>query len=403
MSDSSILNDLSELEIGEAGQCFMNVIRKSVNQAILNVLSEEVLALCGPKHEQGVSRENYRNGSKEISYNIAGVKDTVKKPRVRKNLADGGTQEVPLKTSEEIQKASNLEDIIVRMLSHGTSTRDVSVVLDTEKSVSKSHVSRLLAVEGSKQLKAFRSRDLSTDEFLVLMIDGIRLSSNLWIIAAIGITETGDKKFLDFEVGSSESNESASALVAKLCNRGFKAPHGLLCVFDGSKALKHAVYKHFPNAIIQRCLIHKERNIKGCLSKKNWGELSRLFKALRECQGDSVGREKLNDIKIFLKDKNQAAYDSLLEADEELIALHNLNVPSTLNASLLNTNIIENSFRNVRTKIGRVTRWREETSQASNWMALAIMHIEKGFRRIKGYAYLGDLKKALRDHKKGKK
>src|SRR5690606_16512043 len=141
-------------------------------------------------------RKVYRHGSKEISYDISGVKDKVKKPRVRKNLSDGSTEEVSLKTSEEIQKASNMEDIILKMLTHGISTRDVSTVLDTEKSTSKSHVSRLLATEGSKQLEAFRSRDFSTDKYLVLMLDGIRLCSDLWVIAAIGITESGEKTFL---------------------------------------------------------------------------------------------------------------------------------------------------------------------------------------------------------------
>jgi len=61
------------------------------------------------------------------------------------------------------------------------------------------------------------------------------------------------------------------------------------------------------------------------------------------------------------------------EAGEELIALHCLNVPATLHASLLSTNLIENLFRNARRKLGRVTRFRAETDQASRWFAAALM------------------------------
>lgn len=103
----------------------------------------------------------------------------------------------------------------------------------------------------------------------------------------------------------------------------------------------------------------------------------------------------VNELKRFLKEKNQEAYDSLLEAGVWLIALHRLNVPNTLNRNLLSTNAIENSFRNTRRKLGRVTRFRAETDQASRWLAFALLEAEKGFRRITGYAHLGLLAAAL--------
>jgi hypothetical protein len=87
--------------------------------------------------------------------------------------------------------------------------------------------------------------------------------------------------------------------------------------------------------------------------------------------------------------------ESLREAGDDLIALHCLDVPSTLHVSLLSTNLIENSFRNVRRKLGRVTRFREETNQASRWLAAALFEAEKGFRKIRGYRDLPHLAEAL--------
>jgi len=163
--------------------------------------------------------------------------------------------------------------------------------------------------------------------------------------------------------------------------------------------LRKAVLTFFDDAVIQRCVIHKERNLRGRLSRRHWGELTRLFKRLREVEGERAGREAYSAIERFLKDKNAAALDSLREAGEELIALHRLNVPSTLHVSLLSTNLIENSFRNTRRKLGRVTRFRAETDQASRWLAAALLEAEKGFRRLMGYKDLPRLTEALARHK----
>jgi hypothetical protein len=92
---------------------------------------------------------------------------------------------------------------------------------------------------------------------------------------------------------------------------------------------------------------------------------------------------------------NAAALKSLEEAGDDLIALHRLNVPSTLHRNPLSTNAIENSFRNTRRKLGRVTRFRAETDQATRWLAFALTEVEQGFRRISGHQDLPQLVAAL--------
>jgi transposase-like protein len=142
------------------------------------------------------------------------------------------------------------------------------------------------------------------------------------------------------------------------------------------------VKEFFSDSVIQRCLVHKERNIKGKLSKRHWGEVSRRFTRLRGVQGIVAVEEVLEDLKSFLEPFNAKTYRSLHEAGEDLLALHRLNVPNTLHRSLLSTNATENSFLNTRRKIGRVTRFRGETDQASRWLSYTLLEAEKGFRRI---------------------
>ena len=100
-------------------------------------------------------------------------------------------------------------------------------------------------------------------------------------------------------------------------------------------------------------------------------------------------------MRTFLLPLNAAATASLDEAGEALITLHKLNVPATLNGTLLSTNAIENVMRNYRGQTARVARWRLETNQLSRWTATALLHVELGFHRLKGHADLPKLVAAL--------
>ena len=103
----------------------------------------------------------------------------------------------------------------------------------------------------------------------------------------------------------------------------------------------------------------------------------------------------MKELEQFLKERNQAALESLRGAGDELLALHRLEVPATLHVSLLSTNLIEGPFRNMRRKLERVSRWRAETDQASRWLAYGLLEAERGFRRLRHAEDLGALRLAL--------
>jgi transposase-like protein len=96
---------------------------------------------------------------------------------------------------------------------------------------------------------------------------------------------------------------------------------------DGAAALQTAVLTLWPTAVIQRCLVHKERNLFGYLRKGDQAEARRLWRRLRLAQGEAAGREALAALQAFLAPLNAAASASLAEAGDQLIALHKLNVP----------------------------------------------------------------------------
>jgi len=395
MDQFSELRRLGQIDSSEAGRVFREFLRGQVRQSLVNIMAEEVQELCGPKYRPASDSDCRRAGSAEGVAIVEGRRERVARPRVRRKKSDGTTEEVQLATYASAQESGQLDDMLLRAILAGASGREMKQVHPESPKTSKSSVSRLWKQEGARLVTQLRDRDIASQDWLALMLDGIRLGKDQLAVVALGIAADGSKQILDFELGSSENYEVCRDLVSRLVSRGFEPKHGLLAVLDGADALRKAVLTFFEDAVIQRCVIHKERNVRGRLSKRHWGELARLFKRLREVEGESAGREAYRAIARFLKNKNAAALESLHEAGEELIALHRLNLPATLHVSLLSTNLIENSFRNTRRKLGRVTRFRAETDQASRWLASALLDAEKGFRRLLGYRDLPRLAEAL--------
>jgi len=393
MGDRNLFQQLGQVSGGEAAQVFRSHLRGFVLQMICEVMAAEVDQLCGPKH-QPTSGERFRAGSSSGRVLVDGEREEVVRPRVRERQGSS-TAEVTLASYESASNPEELQASIVSALMAGVSTREISDVKPRSPSVSKSNVSRLWQSVGHKFVDQLRGQSLAEQDWTVLMLDGIRLSKDELAIVAIGITVEGHKRVLDFDLGSTENAEVCRDLMRRLMARGFHCDRRLLAVLDGSDALRSVVKEFFPDSVIQRCLVHKERNIRSKLSKRHGGELARLFKRLREVQGKEAAEEVVRELEAFLKPLNAEALKSLHEAGDDLIALHSLDVPNTLHRNLLSTNAIENSFRNTRRKLGRVTRFRAETDQATRWLAFALTEVEKGFRRISGHKDLPHLVAAL--------
>jgi putative transposase len=398
MKESNLLQSLGQVSTGDAAEIFRVHLRGCVREMICSVMAEEVNELCGPKHSP-TGGGMYRAGSSPGRVIVEGEREEVVRPRVRQVQKGSSTTEVPLACYQMASNPDQVRDSIVSALMAGVSTREVEQVKPNSPGVSKSNVSRHWQSVGHKFVDQLRGVDLSKKDWAILMLDGIRLSKDQTAIVAVGITAEGYKHVLDFELGSTENGEVCRALMRRLMKRGFHCDRRLFAVLDGSDALRSVVKEFFPDAVIQRCLVHKERNIRAKLSKRHWGELARLFKRLREVQGKKAAQEVVVELVAFMTPLNAESLKSLHEAGEDLIALQSLDVPNTLHRNLLSTNAIENSFRNTRRKLGRVTRFRVETDQATRWMAFALTEVEKGFRRISGHADMPHLMVALEKQK----
>jgi len=142
-------------------------------------------------------------------------------------------------------------------------------------------------------------------------------------------------------------------------------------------------------------LIHQERNVLEKLRRRDRAEGIGYFKRLREAQGKEAGEEAFEELVDFVSERNAAAALALNERREALLTVHRLEVPSTLNATLLNTNIIENMIRNWRAATGNVKLWNEKETMVPRWVASGMLWAEAGFRKVRGYRDLGALSAAL--------
>ena len=205
----------------------------------------------------------------------------------------------------------------------------------------------------------------------------------------------GEKKVLDFEIGSSESTEVCKTLLRRIKKRGFRCVTSKrLVTKDDSDTLERAIQEVFPESLIQLCWIHKERNLHAYLSQKHWGECSALVSKIRHVEGSVAGEEAFHELYEFIKSKNSQCAETLLGNKDRLLTVHRLEAPSTLHSTLLSTNCIENVIHNIRRKTNRVCSWKNEVS-LSRWMAISLLDAEKGFRKIRGIKDLPKLIKKL--------
>lgn len=384
-------------------------LRVSVRQALKDVFEEEIRSLCGQRYHPDQSE--YQRAGSARSYVITDARrEAMERPRVRRKSSDGKTQEVTLKSWKLAQSPDEWEGAMMRAILCGVSTRSCKALRREELlGESRSTISRMWQRKSVELVEQMQQANLSSIDLVAMIIDGVVLAKDLVATVAMGIDSEGNKHVLGFRVGSSENREVCRDLLLNLSARALTlAPDRyLLGVLDGSKALEKALLEVFPNTLIQRCLVHKERNLKGYLSHRHWGEIARLFNRLRRCQGAQAAREVLCEMERFLSDKNQQAKDSLDEAGAQLLTLLELEVPNTLNRSLLSTNSIENLFKNLRRHMGKVCRWREQGDQADRWLASGLMLASQGFRKVSGHekipALIEALKKKLTQEENGKK
>jgi transposase-like protein len=359
------------------------------------LLEDEVARLCGARYQHQPDRTHTRYGRQGGVVALGGQKLPIDRPRVRRT---DGSGEVPLETYARLQSPDAMPRAVLRRMVRGVSTRDYEDVIDIARDgfgVAKSSVSRDFVRASAADAKALAERRFDGVRFPVVMIDGVEYAGET-IVVALGITEDGTKRVLGLRQGATENAEVCTALLEDLSQRGLETTKPTLLVLDGAKAL-HAAAKRVwgKNAVIQRCQVHKKRNIKAHVSEKHWPELERrLSAAYQETDYETAKRSLEGTATWLARVVNPDAAASLREGLEETLTVIKLGVPGALRRSLATTNPIESALSVTRRVTARVTRWRDGDMR-KRWCVAGLLRAESKFRRLKGHRGMPTLLKAL--------
>jgi len=316
-------------------------------------------------------------------------------PRVRDTDAEEERSLESYQAMKSAEVGPELTKAILLGLSQGDYGRVVGQFVDGF-GLSQSSMSRRFQERAQQALKEFESRSLEEESFLALWIDGKRIAGQQMIVC-MGVTEEGYKKILGFTQATTERAEPVKELLRDLIGRGLSFEEGILCVIDGSKGLRKAIDEVFGDrAKVQRCQWHKRKNILSYLSEedqKTWRR--KLQRAYQETTYEAA-KERLTDLHAELQQLNRQAARSLQEGLEETLTLHRLGLFDELGRSLKTTNCIESLMGDVGEYIDGVKRW-HHSPQRHQWMALAVLEAENGFRRLDGYEDLPRLQAALKE------
>lgn len=365
------------------------------------LLEDEVTRLCGRRYERQPDRVHTRYGHQRGTATLAGQKSAIARPRVRRT--DGGGGEVPLETYAQLRSPDAMPRAVFRRLVRGVSTRDYEQVVDLARDgfgVARSSVSRDFVRASAAEVKALAERRFDGVRFPAILIDGVEYAGETMIVA-LGITEDGTKRILGLRQGATENAAVCIALLEGLQDRGLDTSQPTLLVLDGAKALHAAVERVWgPNAVIQRCQLHKKRNVKAHVPEKHHAQLDqRLSEAYHETSYEAA-KASLGTTARWLERINPDAAASLREGLEETLTVVRLGLAGALRRTLATTNPIESALSVTRRVTARVTRWRDGDMR-QRWCVAGLLRAESEFRRIKGHRGMPVLIKALEVETRG--
>ena len=369
------------------------LVRQAGLQLMDLVMQAEVEELVGKRSQRQPERAANRWGSERGYCVVMGQKVPIQRPRVRTT----DEQEVRLGSYEMFHRGEPLTETVWEKLMLGLSTRKYGQAVRefTEAyGLEKSAVSEHFIEASRTKLKQMMERRLDKTRLCALMIDATPFEGQQ-MVAALGIAQDGRKMILGIRQGATENATVVGELLGDLIQRGLDFTEPRLYVLDGGKALTAAVKKYAGDAAaIQRCQVHKRRNVLDHLTDEQKPAVAKKLNAAYGMEDYVAAKQALDNLHRELMDLNPSAARSLGEGMEETLTVHRLHVPLQLRKTLASTNVIESAFSIVEHVCKNVKRW-HGGDQRERWVGSGLLVAEKQFRRIIGHKQIPALLKGL--------
>src|SRR3954465_13023454 len=338
------------------------------------------------------------HGHERGAVTLGGRRVRGSRPRVR---AADGSAELPVPSYELFAGTEILGAMAMDRMLAGLSTRRYPVGLEpvgeqvtaAARATSKSAVSRKFVAATETALAELLAADLSGLDLVALMLDGVHFGESVCIVA-LGIDIDGTKHPLGLVEGSTENATVVTDLLVGLRERGLDVTRPILVGIDGAKALRRAVIDVFDHPVIQRCQLHKIRNVADRLPERLRGPVGTKMRAAYHAGSALEAEAQLGAPARELDKTHPGAAASLREGLAETLTVLRLGVPPTLARTLRSTNAIESMISICRAHSANVKRWRDG-QMALRWCAAGIVEAGKQFRRVNGHLHLRSLRDTL--------
>jgi putative transposase len=322
-------------------------VRRRIRLFIEGMLEEELAAALGRgRYDRSPGAAGYRNGHRDRQFLGTFGPVAVSVPRARLSGGDGKPEEWRSKTLPAYKRLTRrAEALIAGAYLAGTNTRRVRRALSAlfAGAVGKDTVSRVWRKVQS-DWEAWQKRDLAGESIVRLILDGTvvkvrldRKATSLSVLVALGVRRDGQKVLLALRNMGGESEAAWRALLDDMVARGLGAPE--LLIIDGAPGLEKALAGLWPEVPMQRCTVHKHRNLLAHAPKKLYDEVSADYTDMIYAR---TAKEVAARRKAFLRKwrlRCKPVADSLEEAGEKLFTF--LRFPPEQWRSIRTTNAIE--------------------------------------------------------------
>jgi len=339
----------------EARESFWGQVRWRTQHALQQLLEAdseqqmaEYLGLARyERSEEPEDRVDSRNGCYERDYvtPLGSIRLRVRRTRKRSFLPRG------LQTLQ--RRAPEVAELIRQAFLRGISTRAVGrvVALLTEEPVSAQTVSRLTKVL-DQEVEKFHHAPLQ-DDWVYLLLDGVWLKvrrafgpQRVLLLVAYGVRGDGSRQLLAFTRARAESQASWEAFLWDLHERGLAGGQLQMVISDGCAGLAAAIETIYPRARHQRCWVHKMRNLRDGVRRRDQAAIKRDAQCIYRARNAAQARRAFQRFRFHW----QTQYPGLvrrLERDlPELLTFFDF--PQPLWRKLRTTNAIERCFVEVR-------------------------------------------------------
>ncbi len=372
-------------------------LRGRIREALITLFDEELTQVLGAaKGERVTTRCGYRHGAKAREFTTGLGKVRLALPRGRLFTPEGGEREWESHFLPRYQRRARAVDAaILGAYLTGANTRRIKralVPLLRGAPLSKSAVSRIVGRLKSL-FEEWRQRTLADRDVRYLYLDAIALKVRLArkvvsapVLVALAVDGQGRKEVLDLELCTSEAEAAWGEFVQGLATRGVLSP--ALLILDGSPGLAKAVAAVWPVAAIQRCTVHKLRNLLRYAPKHALEEVKADYHAIVYAPGEGEAREAHRKFVAKWRKLAPKVAASLQEAGEELLTFYQF--PPSQWKALRTTNAIERLHGEFRRRVKTQGSLPDSTTaEVLLFGLLASGQIR--MRRIDGWEQMGEI------------